>query len=232
MKRKHTNASSDYLGTINASQTGFWSAVVVAVFNVASSILMIVSWTTTPFSKWSGIERFAESFSTFQMLSMLPGLVVVIAFIPMMAAIHYLAPRQKQIFSSIGLIFGCIGTTLLGFQYYSQLTSIRQSLLSGALDGLDLFVVGNANSVWWPIETLGYGFMGLATLFAAFVFSSQGCGGWIKRLFVANGVLSVAGLFAYPFSLGTSAILLGLLVWVVIFPISVTLIAIDMLKRQ
>ena len=211
---------------------GLWSAILVTIFNITSSLLMIPSWFLNPITPWRGIEAYASTFQFFQIASMLPGFLVVLPFLPMMAAIHYCTPPERKILSMLGIAFAGISVTMLGFQYYSQFTVVRYNLTSGEQQALGLFVLGNPHSFFWPLEALGYGFMGLSTLFAGFVFSTGGLERWIRSFFIANGVLGIAGILAYPLEATTVAVLSGLALWTFIFPASTILLAINFRRRM
>lgn len=204
---------------------GFWSAVLVVVFNVLSSILMIPSWFLNPILPWQGIESYASSFDFFQIASMIPGFLVVLPFLPMMVAIHYSSEPDRKAYTMLGVVFASIAVAMLGFQYYSQFTVVRHNLMSGEQPALGLFVLGNPHSFFWPLETLGYGFMGLSTLFAAFAFSEGSLERWIRALFIVNGVLGIGGMIAYPLEIPTVAVLSGLFLWTLIFPALTILVA-------
>jgi len=131
----------------------------------------------------------------------------------------------------LGIAFAGISVAILGVQYYSQITVIRYNLISGEQQGLGLFVLGNPHSFFWPLEALGYGFMGLSTLFAGFSFSEGSLEHWIRALFLANGFLGVAGIVAYPLEISTVAYLSGLALWTLVFPTSTILLAISFRRR-
>ncbi len=211
---------------------GFWSAVIITFFNVASSFLMIPSWFLNPITPWHGIEAYASTFDFFQIASMLPGFFVVIPFLPMMAAIHYSSPPERRILSILGIAFAGIYVAMLGFQYYSQFTVVRYNLISGEHQGLGLFVLGNPYSFFWPLEVLGYGFMSLSTLFVGFVFSIGVLERWIRGLFITNGVIGIAGILAYPLGISTIAFLSGLALWTFVFPASTILLAINFKRKM
>ena len=121
---------------------------------------------------------------------------------------------------------------MLGFQYYSQVTVVRYNLMSGGESALGLFVLGNPHSFFWPLEALGYGFMGLSTLFAAFAFTEDSLDRWIRALFIANGALGIGGIVAYPLEVTVVAMLSGLALWTLVFPASTILIAISFRRRM
>lgn len=211
---------------------GFWSAVVITLFNVLSSIMMIPSWFTNPILPWRGIESYSSTFHFFQIASMIPGFLVVLPFLPLMAAIHYTSSADRKVFSMLGIAFASISTGILGFQYYSQVTVVNYNIISGGEQALGLFVLGNPHSFFWPLEVLGYGFMSLSTFFAAFAFSMDPLARWIRALFIANGALGVAGMVAYPLEVTTVAVLSGLALWTVVFPASTVLLAVNFRRKM
>jgi hypothetical protein len=211
---------------------GFESAVVLTIFNVLSSFMMIPSWFTNPILPWRGIDTYASTFHFFQIASMIPGFLVVLPFLPMMAAVHYVSPPDRRVFSMVGIAFAAVSVGMLGFQYYSQVTVINYNIVTGGEPALGLFILGNPHSFFWPLEILGYGFMSLSTLFAAFAFSGGSLARWIRALFIANGALGIAGMVAYPLEVTTVAVLSGLALWTVLFPASTILLAISFRRRM
>ena len=97
---------------------GFWSAVLVTLFNVLSSLLMIPSWFLNPIIPWRGIESYASTFDFFQIASMLPGFLVMIPFLPLMTAIHYSTAPERRIWSALGIAFAA-GWSLLKIVYFA-----------------------------------------------------------------------------------------------------------------
>ena len=211
---------------------GFWSAVLITFFNIISSIVMIPSWFLNPIIPWRGIEWYASTFDFFQIASMLPGLFVLLPFVPMMAAIHYSSPSNYKAYTLLGVIFAGLSVATLGFQYYSQLTVVRYNLINGEQPALGLFVLGNPHSFFWPLETLGYGFMSLSTLFAAFAFCNGPLERWIRALFISNGILGIGGMIAYPLEITLVAVLSGLSLWTLIFPALTILVAIRFRRKM
>lgn len=211
---------------------GFWSAVLVVFFNLVSSLLMIPSWFLNPILPWQGIETYASTFDFFQVASMIPGFLVILPFLPMMAAIHYSSQPDRKAYTMLGVAFASISVAMLGFQYYSQVTVVRYNLMSGEQPALGLFVLGNPHSFFWPLETLGYGFMSLSTLFAAFAFSRGPLERWIQALMIFNGVLGIGGMIAYPLEIPTVAVLCGLSLWTLVFPALTILLAIYFRRRM
>ena len=211
---------------------GFWSAVLVVFFNVVSSILMIPSWFLCPIVPWQGIESYSSSYDFFQIASMIPGFLVVLPFLPMMVAIHYSSQPDRKAYTMLAVAFASISLAMLGFQYYSQVTVVHYNLMSRDQPAIGLFVLGNPHSFFWPLEILGYGFMGLSTLFAAFACFGGLLERWIRGLFIVNGALGIGGIIAYPLEVPTLTVLSGLFLWTLIFPALTILLAIHFKRRM
>jgi hypothetical protein len=79
------------------------------------------------------------------------------------------------------------------------------------------------------VDGLGYLFLGLATLAVAPVFTGGGVGRWVRRSFVANGVVTVPVFLTYFVDPGFLP-LAGL--WVVVVPVSTLLVAVYFRRRS
>jgi hypothetical protein len=152
--------------------------------------------------------------------SLLSGIILIPAFVLVMACIHEYASPERRLYSLLGLLFAVGYSVLIGFNYYMQLTL-------ATLPGFAvMFDMKSPKSIMWVIEILGYGFMGLSTLSAAWVFTSGGIVKGIKWLFVANGVLGVGGMLGYALGWNVNILLGGLIAWDIIMPVSTILLSI------
>jgi len=192
-------AQTDSVNKNYVYQLGFWSAIV-------STLLVTIAGITATAS----IQPFAT----------VVGFLLTSSFLVLMACIHCYASNERKIFSLIGLSFAIVYATLISVNYFIQLTFVRQS----AFD-VGIFAMDNPQSMMWVIEVLGYFFMGLATLFAAPVFSSGRIENIIKWLFVVNGVLGILTPIGYVFNFPMQILLGGLIVWDIVMPISTALLA-------
>jgi len=179
-------------------QLGFWSAILVTMFNVSSTFSRIAS---------------------FPLLSMVLGLLVASIFIVMMVSVHFYAPDDRKILTLLGVAFAVVCATLLSINYYLQITVARWTTLP-------LLSISNPHSIMWAVEVLGYGFMGLATLFPAIIFSTNRLEVAIRWLFIGNGILGVGGIIGFVVVDNPLILLPGLIVWDVVFPLMTLLLAI------
>ena len=179
-------------------QLGFWSAI-------AATLLVTIAGITATAS----IQPFAT----------IIGFLLTPSFIVVMACIHCYASEEKKVFSLVGLSFATIYGALISINYFIQLTFVNQSTFDASI-----FSMTNPQSMMWVIEVLGYFFMGLATLFAAPVFSLSKTARIIKWLFIVNGFLGILTPIGYGLNLPLEILLGGLIVWDIIMPISTALL--------
>jgi hypothetical protein len=137
-----------------------------------------------------------------------------------MVSVHCYASDERKVFSLVGLSFAIIYATLIGVNYFIQLTFVRQSTFD-----VSVFDMTNNQSMMWVIEVLGYFFMGLSTLFAAPVFGKGKIEGLVRWLFVVNGILGILTPIAYALSLPMEILLGGLIVWDIVMPLATASLA-------
>jgi hypothetical protein len=184
---------------------GFWAAVVFTVAVIFSGITATVAW---------------------KIPALISGITLVPVFMVLMACVHDYARAERKILSRLGMLFTVGYAVLIGFNYFMLLTVVRQGLYTVPFD------MSDPKSIMWVIESLGYGFMGLATFFAAWVFDSGRLEKAIRWLFVTNGVLGIGGMIGYALGLSMNILLGGLVVWDIIMPISSILLAILFKRAQ
>ncbi len=219
-------------------QLGFWSAVLATLFSIGYGVTLIVSMislmgtaadtqvgSTAASSGWQGIETFVATFQPIQMLSLVPSLFLVPAFVVLMVSIHYYAAPDKKIWSELGIAFALIYAGMATINYLVQLTAVRLSILNRETDGLAMFVMGNPHSLFWVLASC-YVFMNLAMLFAAPVFDGGKLERWIRWLFYANGATMITSLIGITLDVKAVYLLLSLVPWCVVFAPTTALVAV------
>jgi hypothetical protein len=204
---------------------GFWAAIFASVFTILFVLIAVGTSLIFPVKAWSGIQTYAENFNWLDMASFIPAILLAPTMVILMACIHAVAPEKRQVFSLIGLTFVSIYAALIPTNYYLQLFVVRLNLQSGTLDGLDLLAQPNLHSVFFALETLGYAFLSLATLFVSPVFKGGMLAGWIRSLFIVSGAVGIFGVIVAPFD-QPYLIFAGLGIWSLAFPISTILLSI------
>ena len=200
---------------------GYWSAILASVLTIVF-ILLAFAFSV---KEWTGIEAYAASFNNLQMANFIPVILLAPTVIVLMACIHYITPESKRVFTLIGIAFSCVYTAIICTNYFLQLYVVRLNLLSGTLEGIALLAVPNFHSIFFALETIGYAFLSLATLFVSPVFRGGKLENWIRSLFIVGGVVGIFGAIAAPFD-RPYLIFAGLGLWCFAFPLSTILLSI------
>jgi hypothetical protein len=210
---------------------GFWSAILASVLTILFIVLAVGTTLASPPKAWSGIQTYAEHFNLLEMASFIPAFLLAPTVVVLMACIHYGTPETKKVFSLIGLAFTSVYAAIIPTNYYLQIFVVRLNLESGTLDGLALLAQPNFHSVFFALETLGYAFLCLATLFVSQVFSGGKLESWIRGLFIVSGAVGICGVLVAPFD-QPYLIFAGLGIWSLAFPISTILLSIFFRRAQ
>ncbi len=197
--------SHDRPSLLRVFRYGFWSATLATIASVASA-LALLGFLLVP-----GIRL--------DLVSDALGFIVGALFLVLVVSIQHAATKEQRMITHLGLIFAVISLVTVSTNNYLQLT-VGQHL---PIDGGNAAVFG---SVFLAMETLGYGFLGVATLLVAPVFSERGLESAIRWLFIAIGVLGVLGIIVYPFDTGATILFGGLFVRDIVFPLSMLLLAV------
>ena len=170
------------------SRIGFWAAVFATLFSVTYIVAQIGEWLGLLGSA-GGPESSSTPFGLIVLLT--PSLFLGTAFVVLMVSVHYYTPEERKIWSHIGLVFATIYTVLISINYYVQLTFVVPRLLQGNVDSVSLqpFLFVPFDSFLYSVDILGYSFMSLATLFAAFAFTGSGVERTVRWFMIANGLI-------------------------------------------
>jgi hypothetical protein len=204
---------------------GFWSAILASIFVILFVLIAIGTSIIFPTKAWSGIQAYAENFNFLDMASFIPAFFLAPTMVILIACINAITPESKKIFSQIGLAFTVVYAVIIPTNYYLQLFVVRLNLQSGTLEGLSILAQPNLHSVFFALETLGYGFLSLATLFVSLVFTNGKLEIWMRSLFIVSGAVGIFGLLIAPFD-QPYLIFAGLGIWSIAFPLSTILLSI------
>lgn len=148
------------------------------------------------------------------------SLLIAVPFMLAMLALYYDSPTEKKLWAHAALLFSVMYATYVSVLYFAQLgTGIPLSIQGISKEAFEV----NRNSFFWAQDGLGYVCMGLATLFASRVFTSQKQR-WLRRFFFANGVFTVIILFIYFYPNFSENLLFIGLPWIITGPGSIFLL--------
>jgi hypothetical protein len=190
-----------------ANQVGFYSAIstaIIALVTFSFAMFAIpISGANCPgncvdYPYLNTVAQYPRDF-----LWMPLAILLVLAYVTMMASIHFYTPRQKKIFSQIGFSFALIAAGILTSDYFIQFSAIPMSLMNNETDGLAMLIQYNPHGVFIALEELGYLIMSLSFLFVAPVFvTKERIAAAIRWIFVIGFVLVIGSLVMVSINFG------------------------------
>lgn len=178
-----TNAVSPSVGRL-----GFWSALLATLFSVTYVVAQLAEWAGL-LGSTGGPESQSTAFGL--VLLLVPSLFLGTAFLVLMISVHYATPAERSVWSHLGVAFAGVYAVLISLTYYVQLTFVAPRLARGDVAGprVEPFLFVPFDSFLYSVDLLGYSFMSVATLFAAFAFAGGGLERVVRRFMLANGLL-------------------------------------------
>jgi hypothetical protein len=179
---------------ITSRKLGFWSAILTAVFAV---LFMGVGFFGTAYDGKILYPFIITAINPIDYAVWIPGLLLAPTFVILMACIHDQAPRDKKVFSQIGLSFALIYAALIMSDYFVQLTAVLPSITSNETGDLSFFSMYNPHGLFIALESLGYLMMNAALLSIAMVFTkSTRLERTIRWTFVIGFILAIMSFIA------------------------------------
>jgi hypothetical protein len=168
------------------NRLGFWSGALAAAASVAFSGTALLHQIGLLELPWNPDIPDGASF------------VLALSFVVLLASIYQSAPAGARIWGLIGLAFAVLYAAMVTQVYMTIITVVTPAQQSGSAAGVNVapFVFNDHGSYMSAIDGLGYFLMSLATWFAAPVFAGESQR-WVRRWFIANGVVGIPVLLAY-----------------------------------
>lgn len=86
---------------------------------------------------------------------MLPAMLLVLALVALMVAVHSYVEAGRKILSHIGLSFALMAAVILLSDYYLQFTVVPVSLMNVETESLPLMIQYNPHGVFLALEEPG-----------------------------------------------------------------------------
>ena len=204
---------------------GFWSAttaLVGAVGYVLSAFLQI-------FDMVSPV--------TDAVIAFVASLMMPVPFLLAVLVLHAIARDEAKFWGSAAVAFAVIYTTYNTLNYVVQLATVIPAGYTWTFENPagtpgPLAVLNQTpHSLFWDVDALGYIFLSLSTLFAAPLFEREGLPLWVRRFFIANGVIIPLFCIAYFYPGYSVGQLLFGLPWGITVPGSLLLLALHFRRR-
>jgi hypothetical protein len=168
------------------SKLGYWSAFLASFFSIVYIIGQLAEWMNL-MGSGGGPENASTALGLIVLL--VPSLLLASSFTLLMVSVHYYASEEEKIWSLSGVIFAAIYCALVSINYFVQLTLVVPHMMKGEIASVRPFLFTPFDSFIYSVDILGYSFMSLSTLFAAFVFKGEGLEKTARRFLIANGLL-------------------------------------------
>jgi hypothetical protein len=210
---------------VRSSAVGFWSSLAFAVLLVAIDVAFVVMAVSMPGTEWAGLETYARTYRAIAFVPQTIGLVALPACVLMLASLHLHASEERRIWSLAGLAFGVAFAALLGSLCFIPVGILWPALQHGHWQGLDQFAFASPRSVAWGLNHFAWSLLGVALLLMACALHQRGLQGWIRRLFVINGLANASLPFAFALDLRALTLAVALLSWVFALPFAAALVA-------
>jgi len=193
-----------YKSLSTSSKIGFLASTLLAIALVAYTIGIELLLFSKP-NQWSNVSDYAQQIhEKWQYLLTFCHIMVFISaplYLIIVNCIDAKTIGENKILSRISLSFATILTVLGSINYFIQFTSVRQSIISGQLDGLEQFIQLNPYSATYAIVNLGWTlFLSLSSLFISFVFTGFRLNKMIKIIFLLNSIFCMIGFIGYVFN--------------------------------
>lgn len=159
------------------------------------------------------------------------SLCIVIPFLIEMLAFHHVTPFEKKFWSHAALVFTIIYVVFVTANYVVQLATVIPITLRGGAEQIGI-LVQSPHSLFWDFDAIGYISMGLASLFAAFVFEKQGFQRWIRLAFFANALVTPLIAFVYFYPEFSERLLLLAIPWTITAPLMMLILALWFRKEK
>lgn len=207
-----------------AKSLGFWSSMFATVVSIAFLTALALTFLVYKLDlNWQGIEAYARNYNEVQILGfVIPCFLLAPSILVFTVCLYMKSPQEKKTLALMAMVFAIIYVTQISYNYYMQMTAVRQSIKAGVLDGLTPFAFGNFNSTFWSMETLGYTFLSLSMIFSGLLFKGSKTKAAIRWIFLVNGIYGVWAPFEQVLGLTTPP--LGLIVFALSFPVATVLI--------
>jgi hypothetical protein len=165
---------------------GYWSGFFASLFSIIYIVGQFAEWFSL-LGSGGGPENPSTALGLIVLL--IPSLLLAPSFALLMLCVHYYAPDDKKVWSHAGIMFATVYAVMISINYYVQLTLVVPHMMRGEIESIRPFLFTPFDSFIYSVDVLGYSFMSLSTLFAAFVFNGTGLERTVRRFMIANGLL-------------------------------------------
>lgn len=195
---------------------------------------------------WSGLTAFTAvlAFDVVQILQIIgmlsfpldeiliygTSLCIVIPFLILMLAFHYLTPESERFWSHAAVLFAVIYAVFVTANYVVQLVTVIPAKISGSIEAVKV-LDQTPHSLFWNFDAIGYIAMGLAALMAIPALDRNGFDKWVRISLWAHGLMTPVITFVYFYPTFSQGLLLVGLPWAFTAPLFMIMLAFSLAKK-
>lgn len=142
---------------------------------------------------WRGLDDHVANAGDLHLTTYALWWLVSLAFLATTVALHATAAARERPLTLLALVLAVPYATLASINYVLQMTFVRHAIRAGDTEGLATWIVGNPSSALFALDILGYFFLSLATLVAAFTFRAGPHARALRALYLAHGATGMIG---------------------------------------
>lgn len=177
---------------------GLFSSLIAALSFLLFTICFATIAATQEVSAWTSLDNYLEGIrinsQLYKYVAQICSIIFGVSYLIIINCFSEIVSPEKQILQKLSVSFGIIFTTLIGINYFLQITAVQFNLQQGVSTNISNWIMFNPNSMSLAIAMLGWTFMfGLSSLFAAPIFEGKGIRRSIRILFILNGICCLLG---------------------------------------
>ena len=203
---------------IRIGRFGFWCGAAATVATLTFVVVQV--------AQVVGVLRFPLD----EILIYGTSLCIVVPFLLEMLALHHLTQSTGRFWTHGALAFTLVYAVFVVANYVVQLATVIPAKLRGSAEHIAI-LEQTPHSLFWNFDAIGYISMGLATLMAIPALGDSGFERWVKRSFLAHGLVTPLIAFVYFYPTFSETLLLIGFPWAITAPLFMALLAI-MLRRR
>lgn len=183
---------------------GYYTSVLLAIIFIAWMVCFVGIALTSPLFFWTGMADYLKYTEHNSQILQIVAKALMLVFAPLFVVLinsyYEFVPNEKKFLIRLSLLFALGFAILSSMHYFVQLSSVRLNMMEGNINGMELFVQANPNSIMTSINMLGWTlFLGLSS-FAIFPIFGKKLK-IIRFAFIANGISCMLAGVGYVFQI-------------------------------
>ncbi|WP_376697282.1 hypothetical protein [Wenzhouxiangella sp. EGI_FJ10305] len=203
---------------VRVSKVGYWSGLGAAAATLAFLIVQSMQLLGLTAFPLDAVLIYATS------------LCIVVPFVLMMLALHYLTVPQKRFWTHAALIFTVIYAVFVTANYVVQLATVIPAQVAGEASVIRV-LEQSPHSMFWNYDAVGYIAMGLAALLAIPAFDRVGSERWVRIALIAHVLTTPLIGIVYFYPVFSHALLMLAFPWGITAPAFMLLLALALRRR-